>query len=70
MVVYLYEKLSDHLHHYVRSSERNYYNPGAFTSHGYFLLMPDIVFRPREPGVSVADCVTCRRKEGSAKRLY
>ena len=62
MVVYLYEKLSDSLHHYSSLSERSYYNPGAVTSHGYFLLMPDIVFRPREPGVSVADCVTAAVK--------
>jgi dienelactone hydrolase len=63
MIVYLYEKLSDSLHHYSSLSERNYYNPGAVTSHGYFLLMPDIVFRAREPGVSVADCVTAAVKK-------
>ncbi len=28
-----------------------------FTSQGYAFLQPDIVFRPREPGLSVADCV-------------
>jgi dipeptidyl aminopeptidase/acylaminoacyl peptidase len=63
MVVYLYEKLSDSLHHYSSLSESSYYNPGAVTSHGYFLFMPDIVFRPREPGVSVADCVTAAVKK-------
>jgi dipeptidyl aminopeptidase/acylaminoacyl peptidase len=63
MIVYLYEKLSDQLHSYSPLSERRYYNPSAFTSHGYFLLMPDIVFRPREPGVSVADCVTAAVKK-------
>lgn len=57
MVVYLYEKLSDGLHRFNSPSEREYYSAGAITSGGYFLLMPDIVFRPREPGVSVADCV-------------
>ena len=63
MVVYLYEKLSDSLHRYSSLSERSYYNPGAVTSHGYFLLMPDIVFRPREPGLSVADCVSAAVKK-------
>jgi dipeptidyl aminopeptidase/acylaminoacyl peptidase len=63
MVVYLYEKLSDGLHHYSALSERSYYNPSAITSHGYFLLMPDIVFRPREPGLSVAECVTAAVKQ-------
>jgi dipeptidyl aminopeptidase/acylaminoacyl peptidase len=63
MVVYMYEKLSDSLHHYYPLSERAYYNATAFTTHGYFLLMPDITFRPREPGVSVADCVTAAVKK-------
>jgi len=63
MIVYLYEKLSDQLHSYSPLSERRYYDPTAFTSHGYFLLMPDIVFRPREPGVSVADCVAAAVKK-------
>jgi fermentation-respiration switch protein FrsA (DUF1100 family) len=58
LVVYMYEKLSDGLHQYSAPSERNYYNAGAVTSHGYFMLEPDIVFRPRDPGVSVVDCVT------------
>jgi dienelactone hydrolase len=58
MVVYMYEKLSDGLHRYSAPSEREYYNASAVTSHGYFLLEPDIVFRAREPGLSVADCVT------------
>ena len=58
MVVYMYEKLSDGLHQYSAPSERNYYNAGAITSHGYFMLEPDIVFKPRDPGVSVVDCVT------------
>jgi len=63
MVVYLYERLSDGLHRYSALSERNYYNPGAITSHGYFLLQPDIVFRPREPGLSVAECVSAAVKK-------
>jgi len=46
------------LHQYSAPSERNYYNAGAITSHGYFMLEPDIVFKPRDPGVSVVDCVT------------
>jgi dipeptidyl aminopeptidase/acylaminoacyl peptidase len=62
MVVYMYEKLSDGLHQYSSPSERNYYNVGAVTSHGYFMLEPDIVFRPRDPGVSVVDCVTAAVK--------
>jgi len=58
MIVYLYERLSDNVHRYVAPSDRDYYNTTVFTSQGYFVLQPDIVFRPREPGVSVVECVT------------
>ncbi|HJR61833.1 MAG TPA: prolyl oligopeptidase family serine peptidase [Vicinamibacterales bacterium] len=57
MVVYLYEKLSDNVHRFVPPSERDYYNASAFTSQGYLFFQPDIVFRPREPGLSVIECV-------------
>jgi dipeptidyl aminopeptidase/acylaminoacyl peptidase len=57
MVVYLYEKLSDGVHRFVPPSERDYYNASAFTSQGYIFFQPDIVFRPREPGLSVLECV-------------
>jgi dipeptidyl aminopeptidase/acylaminoacyl peptidase len=58
MVVYLYEKLSDNVHRYVAPSDRDYYNTTVLTSQGYFVLQPDIVFTPREPGVSVVQSVT------------
>jgi dipeptidyl aminopeptidase/acylaminoacyl peptidase len=57
MVVYMYERLSDNVHQFSPPSERDYYNVAAFTSRGYFLLQPDIVFRPRDPGVSVVESV-------------
>jgi dienelactone hydrolase len=57
MIVYLYETLSDNVHRYVTPSETSYYNTTVFTSQGYFVLQPDIVFRPREPGLSVVECV-------------
>ena len=57
MVVYMYERLSDGLHRWSSPSDREPYNPAVFTSLGYIFLQPDIVFRPREPGLSVADCV-------------
>ena len=57
MVVYMYEKLSDGVHQFSVPSERDYYNAAAFSSHGYFFLQPDIVFRPRDPGLSVVDAV-------------
>ena len=63
MIVYMYEKLSDGLHRYVAPSEREYYNASAIISHGYLLLMPDILFRPREPGISVKECVSAAVKK-------
>lgn len=57
MVVYMYERLSDDLHRYIAPDERTSYNVTAFTQRGYFVLQPDIVFEPREPGLSVLDCV-------------
>jgi dipeptidyl aminopeptidase/acylaminoacyl peptidase len=57
-IVYLYERLSDGVHRWVSPSEREPYNIAAFTSLGYAVLEPDIVFRPREPGLSVVECVT------------
>ena len=57
MVVYMYEKLSDGVHTFSVPSERSVYNAAAFTTRGYFYFQPDIVFRPREPGVSVVESV-------------
>jgi dipeptidyl aminopeptidase/acylaminoacyl peptidase len=57
MVVYMYERLSDDLHRYIAPDERTAYNVTAFAQRGYFVLQPDIVFEPREPGLSVLDCV-------------
>ena len=57
MVVYLYEKLSDNVHRFIPPSERDYYNTTALTAQGYAVFQPDIVFRPREPGQSVVECV-------------
>jgi dipeptidyl aminopeptidase/acylaminoacyl peptidase len=58
MIVYLYERLSDGVHRFVPPSDRDYYNTSVFTTQGYFVFQPDIVFRPRDPGLSVVECVT------------
>jgi dipeptidyl aminopeptidase/acylaminoacyl peptidase len=49
--------LSQNLHNYVVPSERSYYNFNVFTANGYFVLMPDIVYRGRDPGISALDAV-------------
>jgi dipeptidyl aminopeptidase/acylaminoacyl peptidase len=57
MIVYTYELLTQDLHRYVPPRETDYYNTTVFTQNGYFVLMPDIVFRPREPGLGTQQSV-------------
>jgi dipeptidyl aminopeptidase/acylaminoacyl peptidase len=57
MIVYTYERLSQNVHQYPVPSERSYYSTAVWTANGYFVLQPDIVFRGREPGISVLDAV-------------
>jgi dienelactone hydrolase len=63
MIVYNYELLSQNVHRYVVPSDTSYYNNAVFTSSGYFVLEPDIVFRPRQPGWSVVECITAGVKK-------
>jgi dipeptidyl aminopeptidase/acylaminoacyl peptidase len=55
MIVYIYEIVSNQMHSYSAPSERNAYNPTVWTQNGYFVLMPDIVYRDRDPGVSAVE---------------
>jgi dipeptidyl aminopeptidase/acylaminoacyl peptidase len=57
MIVYQYETLSNGVHRYIVPSERSYYNLNVFTSRGYFVLQPDIVYRPRDPGRSAVEAI-------------
>ncbi|UCD25491.1 MAG: prolyl oligopeptidase family serine peptidase [Gemmatimonadota bacterium] len=57
MIVYTYEILSPGIHAYEVPSERDYYNFTAWTQNGYFVLLPDIVYRWRDPGVSAVESV-------------
>lgn len=52
MITYIYELLSNGFHRHAVPSNSNYYNRRVFTSQGYFVFMPDIVFEPGNPGVS------------------
>jgi len=63
MIVYSYELLSQNVHRYIAPSDRSYYNISVFSSHGYIVLEPDIVFRMRQPGWSVVECVTAGVKK-------
>jgi len=59
MVVHLYEKQSKELYNYVNPSLNNPtgFNITNFTSKGYFVFLPDIVYEIGNPGPSAADCV-------------
>ena len=56
-IVYTYEILSPQMHFFRVPSERDYYNTTAWTQHGYAVLLPDIVYRARDPGVSALESV-------------
>lgn len=69
LIVYTYERLTDGLHNYSAPNQTNYYNVTVFTQQGYFVLMPDIVFRPREPGLGTQYAVEAAVKQVIAKGL-
>jgi hypothetical protein len=50
-IVYIYEKLSSGLNRYFTPSA-NGFNKSVYTSHGYAVLMPDIVYQVNDPGMS------------------
>ncbi|HVT38785.1 MAG TPA: prolyl oligopeptidase family serine peptidase [Gemmatimonadaceae bacterium] len=57
MVSYYYEKLSDGLHNYVAPSGRNIINPLVYTSLGYLVFEPDVVYTTGYPGPSAYKCI-------------
>jgi len=69
MIVYTYELLTQNLHNYIAPRETDYYNATVFTQNGYFVLMPDIVFRPREPGLGTQQSVEAAVKTVLARGL-
>ena len=66
MVVYYYERLSQGFHQYVVPSDRSTYGISEFAQNGYFVLRPDVTFRPRDPGWSGLECVTAAVKTALA----
>ncbi len=56
-MVYIYEKLSQSLHSYALPNETRAFNPSVYTSRGYAVLMPDIVYKINDPGMSSVWCV-------------
>lgn len=57
MVTYIYEELANTVHNYVSPGQRSAYNTTNFTSNGYFVFRPDIVYKINDPGISAVNCV-------------
>jgi len=57
MIVNPYEMLSQSLHLFYVPTERSYYDATVWSQNGYFVLKPDIVFRGRDPGISVLEAL-------------
>ena len=55
-IVYIYEKLSQGLNSYTTPTT-NGFNKSVYTSNGYAVLMPDIVYKVNDPGMSAVWCV-------------
>jgi len=55
-IVYIYEKLSQGINRYY-TPNANGFNKSVYTSHGYAVLMPDIVYKVDDPGMSAVWCV-------------
>lgn len=57
MITYIYEILSNTAHNYTSPSQRIAYNTANFTTNGYFVFRPDIVYEIDDPGISAVNCV-------------
>ena len=63
-IVYYYEKLSQTLHNYSNPGfSGTGWNPSVYTSNGYAVLVPDIVYTLDDPGMSAVWCVLPAVKE-------
>ncbi|WP_051397997.1 alpha/beta hydrolase family protein [Runella limosa] len=58
MMTYFYEKNSENIHtHYAPRPIRSYINFSYFTSNGYLVFVPDIVYKDGYPGQSAYNCI-------------
>jgi dipeptidyl aminopeptidase/acylaminoacyl peptidase len=57
MMVYIYERLSQNVHTFVRPSPGTNINIAYYVSNGYIVLTPDIVYTTGHPGQSALKCV-------------
>jgi dipeptidyl aminopeptidase/acylaminoacyl peptidase len=58
MIVYFYEKESDNLHQHIKPEPlRSSINRAVYTSNGYIIFVPDIVYKIGFPGESALNCI-------------
>jgi dipeptidyl aminopeptidase/acylaminoacyl peptidase len=57
MLVYIYEKLTQNLNHFVDPKPGHSINISYYVSNGYLVLTPDIVYTTGYPGQSALKCV-------------
>ncbi len=57
MVTYIYERLSPGLNQYSTPVEWSPYNAQILSQNGYFVFLPDIAYKGRNPGLSAVDCL-------------
>ena len=57
LIVHIYERLSDNVHQFVPPRPTNSLSISFYTSNGYLVLAPDIVYQFGEPGQSALQCV-------------
>jgi len=57
MLIYLYERLTQNVHNFVRPAPGHSINLSYYVSNGYLVLTPDIVYTTGHPGQSALKCV-------------
>lgn len=57
LLVYIYERMADQLHNYVRPTVGTSINVSRYVSNGYIVLRPDITYKTGYPGESALKCV-------------
>ena len=57
MIVYLYEKLSQNINHFIEPKPMDSINISYYVSNGYLVFTPDIVYQTGYPGQSAMKCV-------------
>jgi dipeptidyl aminopeptidase/acylaminoacyl peptidase len=63
MIVYIYERLAQNVHHFVPPAPGHNINISYYTSNGYIVITPDIAYTIGYPGQSAQKCVLAAVEE-------